>query len=165
VSDNTQVGERFSLLGERIATIEHRICIRDYNPYRIRQAKASTAAKGFGRQGEEDEGEGNADTFYLSVNRRITERSTLQGGEWFQEDVTTSLPHLVSEVDVPGCRAINMEQDKVLFRVDDLDKVSGMRRCDQFDDASDWHLADGHCQITGGPNGTKGLEGFALYHM
>jgi hypothetical protein len=51
VLEYTQVGERFSLQGERMATIEHRICIRDYNPYRIRQAKASMVAKGLGGHG------------------------------------------------------------------------------------------------------------------
>jgi len=73
---------------------------------------------------EDDEGEGKADTWLPKGARRITESSTIRGGEWFEEDVTTALPYLEIEVDVPRCRTIYMEQDQVLFRVDDLDKVS-----------------------------------------
>ena len=147
LSDQTHVGWRY-LLGERRATIAptneagvHRIRIRDYNPYRIRQAKASMVAKGLGRhewggggdddshehEGEgypADEGEGIVDPFHAQGTRRITERSVTRAGEWFEEDVRTALPHLSVVVDVPGCREIYMEQDQVLLRVDDLDKVS-----------------------------------------
>jgi hypothetical protein len=147
LSDQTHVGWRY-LLGERRATIAptneagvHRIRIRDYNPYRIRQAKASMVAKGLGRhewggggdddshehEGEgypADEGEGIVDPFHAQGTRRITERSVTRAGEWFEEDVRTALPHLSVAVDVPGCREIYMEQDQVLLRVDDLDKVS-----------------------------------------
>jgi hypothetical protein len=131
------VGRRFSLLGERRATVEHvglPVCIRDYNPYRIRRAKASMVAKGLGGHAghgwEEDEPEGeegpegNADTCHPKGTRRITESGAIQGGEWFEEDVRTSLPHLEIKVDVPGCREIYMEQDQVLFRAEDLEKVS-----------------------------------------
>ena len=140
LSDQTHVGWRY-LLGERRATIEqgvHRIRIRDYNPYRIRQAKASMVAKGLGRhewrdshephEGEDssDEGEGIVDPFHPHGTRRITESSTTRAGDWFAEDVKTALPHLDVTVDVPGCREIYMEQDQVLVHVDDLDKVSGV---------------------------------------
>ena len=148
LSDQTHVGWRY-LLGERRATIAptievgvDRIRIRDYNPYRIRQARASMVAKGLGRQeweweggggdsrelqGEDyssDEGEGIVDRFHPRGTRRITERSVTHAGEWFEEDVRTALPHLTVAVDVPGCREIYMEQDQLLLRVDDLDKVS-----------------------------------------
>ena len=87
LSDQTQVGWRY-LVGERRATIEHgvhRIRIRDYNPYRIRQTKASMVAKGLGRhewgdshehEGEDwsDEGEGIVDPFHPQGTRRITEK-------------------------------------------------------------------------------------------
>jgi hypothetical protein len=133
-------------------------------------------AKGLGGHGwgdseEEDKlaGEGNVDTCHLKGTRRITESSTIPGGEWFEEDVTTALPHVEIEVDVPGCRAIYMEQDQVLFRVDDLDKVSGTCRSDRL---MMRHLADSRCQITGRPNvmngrerGYRESEGFALYRM
>jgi hypothetical protein len=131
LSDQTHVGWRY-LLGERRATIEHgvhRIRIRDYNPYRIRQAKASMVAKGVGRHewrdSHEHEGEGIVDPFHPHGTRRITESSTTRGGDWFEEDVRTALPHLDVAVDVPGCREIYMEQDQVLLQLDDLDKVSG----------------------------------------
>jgi len=144
LSDQTHVGWRCLLgpqLGERRATIEqgvHRIRIRDYNPYRIRQAKTSLVAKGLGRhewrdshehEGEDslDEGEGIVDPFHPHGTRRITESSTTRAGDWFAEDVRTALAHLDVSVDVPGCSEIYMEQDQVLVRVDDLDKVSGNR--------------------------------------
>src|SRR6266403_362021 len=146
MSDQTHVGWRY-LLGERRATIEqgvHRIRICDYNPYRIRQAKASMVAKGLGRhdwrgdshvhEGEaaSDEGEGNVDPFHAKGVRRITESRITRAGDWFEEDVTTALPHLEIVVDVPGCSAIYMEQDQVLLQVDSLDKVSGMCRFDRL---------------------------------
>lgn len=130
VSDQTHVVWRY-LLGERRATIEEgvdRIRIRDYNPYRIRQAKGSMVAKGLGRHdlgdSHEHEGEGIVDLFHPQGTRRITESCTTRAGDWFEEDVRTALPHLDIVVDVPGCRAIYMEQDQILLRVDDLDKVS-----------------------------------------
>ena len=137
MSDHTHVGWRY-VLGERRATIEHdehQIRIRDYNPYRIRQAKASLVAKGLGGHAghglggedshEEEEGKGNVDRARPDGTRRITEGSrTIEGGEWFEQDVSTALPHLDSVVDVPGCRAIYMEQDQIMLPVDDLSKVS-----------------------------------------
>jgi hypothetical protein len=112
------------LLGERRATIERHadeICIRDYNSYRIRQARAPIVAKGWGNS------HGNADAFHPEeVTRRIIESSKIWGGQWFQEDVTTTLPRLNIVMDVPGCRAIYMDQDQLLLRVKDLAEVSGM---------------------------------------
>ena len=139
VSDQTHVVWRY-LLGERRATIEEgvdRIRIRDYNPYRIREAKGSMVAKGLGRHefgdSHEHEGEGIVDPFHPQGTRRITESSTTtRAGDWFEEDMRTALPHLDIEVDVPGCRAIYMEQDQILLRVDDLDKVSRPGRFDRL---------------------------------
>jgi hypothetical protein len=137
MSDQTDwhVGCRY-MLGEREATIEgDEIRIRDYNPYRIRQAKASMVAKGLGGHhdglGEDShEEEGSADTAHPNGGggtRRITEgNTTIRGGEWFEEDVSTALPHLDAVVDMPGCRAIYMEQDQIMLLVDDLDQVSWM---------------------------------------
>ena len=169
MSDHTHVGWRY-MLGERGATIEHdehQIRIRDYNPYRIRQAKASLVTKGPGGHhaghglGEEDsheeDGKGNADRAHPDGTRRITEGSTtVLGGEWFEQDVSTALPHLDTVVDVPGCTAIYMEQDEIMLPVDDLGQVSGMMCLPALidDDSS-------RCQITG----RNGGEGFVLYHM
>jgi len=136
VSDHTHVGWRY-LLGERRATLEQggrEIRIRDYNPYRIRQARASLVAKGLEghglgdsheEEGEDDEGEVYGDRFRQNGTRRITESSMIRGGEWFEEDVVTALPHTDTVLDVPGCKAIYMEQDQVLLRVDDLDQITG----------------------------------------
>ena len=108
-----------NLFGERRATIEEggQIRIRDYNSYRVRRARDSNV--GLDQNG----------------SCKIVESiSTVQGGEWFEEDVTTVLPYLDIMVDVPGCkgcREIYLEQDEVLLRMDDLqaDKVSGMCHC------------------------------------
>jgi hypothetical protein len=109
-SEYSHVGGRV-VFGERMATIEaypkFQICIRDYNSYGIRQARAPLVAKGHGdgwcaSRGEgQDEGE-NARTFHPKVTRRVAESSTLQGGQWFEEGVTTALPHLDVDVDLPS---------------------------------------------------------------
>jgi hypothetical protein len=121
---STPMGWR-NLFGERMATIEYggQIRIRDYNSYRIWQARDSNVG--------------------LDQNGicRIVESSTIRGGEWFEEDVTTVLRYLDIVVDVrgcKGCREIYLEQDEVLLRVDDLtgDDVSGMCRCHRLYDAS-----------------------------
>jgi len=124
------------LLSERRATIDEggrRIRINDYNPYRIRQARASGLAQGGGhRGGEEDSGGdsdegGEGDVFRQKSARRITEGNRIRGGEWFREDVSTALPHLditVSMPAMPVCRAIYMEQDQLLLQVDDLNNFT-----------------------------------------
>jgi hypothetical protein len=144
-SDYPHVGWRV-VFGERMVTDDvhpkYQLCIRDYNPYRIQQARGFMAAKGHSdglgdEEEEQDEGEKNADTFYPKVTRRIVGSSTLPGGQWFKEDMTTALPHLETRVDLPpdllGWTGIYLEQDQALLRmgdIDQLDRVSGMRRCD-----------------------------------
>jgi hypothetical protein len=131
-SDHGHVDWRY-VLGERRAMIGRdtdQICIHDYNPYRIRQARVAKnlGVHGWGDSHEqgEDEGQWNRDKSHPKVTRRIIESSTIRGGQWFQEDVTTALPHLEIVVDVPWCRAFYMEQDQILLHVGDLDKVSGV---------------------------------------
>jgi len=58
--------------------------------------------------------------------RRFKQRSMVFGGEWFREDVTTSLPYLEITVYLPRCRGLYMEQDQLLLHVDALNVVSGM---------------------------------------
>ncbi|KAF8502729.1 hypothetical protein F5888DRAFT_1800270 [Russula emetica] len=101
--DSTPVGWR-NLFGERRATIEKggQIRIRDYNSYRIRRARDSNV--GLDQNG----------------TCRIVKSSTIRGGEWFEEDVTTMLPYLDIVADVRGCKEIYLEQDEVLLRVDNL---------------------------------------------
>jgi hypothetical protein len=168
VSVHPHIGWRF-LVGERKVTVDQdadKTYIRDYNAYRIRQARAFTVAKGLDGHGTVDsrEGEGTANTFHLKGTRRIIESRTIHGGEWFEEDVTTSLPHLESEVDLAGCRYLYMGQDKVLLRVDGLDKVGGMRHCDRLTMhcVCIWLIA---FQITGRPNRMGDAEAIVLYNM
>jgi len=116
-----------------------RIRIYDYNPYRIRQARMSGLAKvhhhrhvgggGEGgrvqqRAGDSDEEEEEANRSHRNGSRRITETSTVKGGQWFREDVSTGLPHLDTVIYRSGCRAIYMEQDQLLLHVDDMNDVS-----------------------------------------
>ncbi len=137
ISDHTSF-EWNDLLGERRATVDqsgHRIRIYDYNPYRIREARTSGLRKGHNGQvggeggrptGNSDEGEGweGGNRAHPNGTRRITETSTIRGGEWFRDDVCTALPHLDTVIYKPGCRAIYMEQDQLLLHVDELDDVS-----------------------------------------
>jgi hypothetical protein len=127
------------LLGERRATVDlsgRRIRIYDYNPYRIRQARVHQHHHvGGGREmgrpqqrqagdsdKEEEEEEGNR--FHRNGSRRITETSTIKGGQWFRDDVSTALPHLDTVIYELGCRGIYMEQDLLLLHVDDMYDVS-----------------------------------------
>lgn len=149
MSDHTSF-EWNDLLGERRATVAHhghQVRIYDYNPYRIRQARASGLAEeghhrhvgvggggegggggGEGRTGDSDEEVQEGNRTRWSGSRRITEESTIPGGEWFREDVLTALPHLDTMIYKPGCRAIYMEQDQLLLHVDDCwDDVSRAR--------------------------------------
>ena len=141
MSDHTSF-EWNDLLGERRATVDlsgRRIRIYDYNPYRIRQARMSGLAKvhhhrhvgggGEGgrvqqRAGDSDEEEEEANRSHRNGSRRITETSTVKGGQWFREDVSTGLPHLDTVIYRSGCRAIYMEQDQLLLHVDDMNDVS-----------------------------------------
>jgi len=111
-----------NLSGERRASMKRddQIRIQDYNPYRIRQARASMKSLRR-RGGDSHEREGSTDTV---IQSRGVESNTIPGGEWFEEDVTTELPYLETVVDVPGCRAFHIEQDQVLLHMDDLNKVS-----------------------------------------
>lgn len=147
MSDHTSF-EWNDLLGERRATVDphnHEIRIYDYNAYRIRQARKSGLAVGGEEGGTGGGGElerrrtGDSDLEVEGGNesrqggsRRITESSTIRGGEWFREDVSTALPHLDTMIYKPGCTAIYMEQDQLLLHVEDYsDDVSETRaRCE-----------------------------------
>ena len=149
MSDHTSF-EWNDLLGERRATVDphnHEIRIYDYNPYRIRQARKSGLAVGGEEKGGGGELErrrtGDSDLEVEGGNesrqggsRRITESSTIRGGEWFREEVWTGLPHLDTKIYKRGCTAIYMEQDQLLLHVEDyLDDVSetGARSKDDAD--------------------------------
>ena len=139
VSDNTDPRWQ-DFFGERRATVRQeddsdQIFIRDYNPYRIRQARSSmegltgrSCHSGDSRR----EGEGDADTSHRKDTRRIIESSTISRGEWFQEDITTALPYVETVVDLPGCRAIHMDQNHVLLYMDDLNQVSRVCGCNRL---------------------------------
>ncbi len=103
---------------ERRVTIEEDdlIRIRDYNSYRIQQARDSNV--GLKQNG----------------TRRIFDRSEIRGGGWFEKDVIAELPYLDIVVNVHGCREcseIYLEQDEVLLMADysPVHQVSGICCC------------------------------------
>jgi hypothetical protein len=96
------VGWRDSF-SERRASIEkggQTVRIRDYNSYSIRRERDSNVGPSPDQNG----------------TRRIVESSTIRGGGWFEEDVTTVLPYLDIVVDVRECREIYLEQHEILLR-------------------------------------------------
>jgi len=153
VSDHTHVGAN-DLLGERRTTIDlsgHRVRINDYNLYRIRQAVEAAGEASKSAEDPRRSAGGPQSGVFVDVDgdewnrarengiRRMTETSTVLGGEWFREDVTTSLPYLETTVYVPRCKGLYMEQDQLLLHVDALNA------------------------FTGRPSGP--VEGFLLYRM
>jgi hypothetical protein len=98
LSDDKRVKWRNCFAEQRV-TIEEGdlIRIRDYNSYRIRQARDSNV--GFNQNG----------------TRRIFDRSEIRGVEWSEKDVTAELPYLDIVVNVHG-RAkyaeLYLEQDE-----------------------------------------------------
>jgi len=99
-----------SLVGERRATVGQvnptRITMRDYNPFRVRRALARTG--GPGKELELECG---------SVMKVVTETSTYRGGEWFTDDIESSLPYVETVTMYPGCEGIFMDEDNLLVEV------------------------------------------------
>jgi len=99
-----------SLVGERRATVGQvnptRITMRDYNPFRVRRALVRTG-------GSEKELELECG----SVMKVVTETSTYRGGEWFIDDIESSLPYVETVTQYPGCEGIFMDEDNLLAEV------------------------------------------------
>jgi hypothetical protein len=99
-----------SLVGERRATVEQirptRITIRDYNPFRVRRARVRTG--GAGNEIKLECG---------SVMRVVDEISTYRGGEWFVDDIESSLPYVETVTPYEGCEGIFMDEDTLLAEV------------------------------------------------
>ena len=99
-----------SLVGERRATvgqiIPKLITVRDYNPFRVRLALARTG-------GPEKELKLECG----SVMKVITERSTFRSGEWFCDDIESSLPYVETVTPYPDCEGIFMDEDNLLADV------------------------------------------------
>jgi hypothetical protein len=99
-----------SLVGERRATVGQirptLITIRDYNPFRVRRARART-----GVAGNEIKLECG------SVMRVVDDVSTYRGGEWFVDDIESSLPYVETVTPYEGCEGIFMDEDNLLAEV------------------------------------------------
>ena len=99
-----------SLVGERRATVGQvsplRITMRDYNPFRVRRALARTG-------GDDEELELECG----SVVKVFTKPSTFRGGEWFTEDIESSLPYVETVTPYPDCEGIFMDEDNLLAEV------------------------------------------------
>jgi len=99
-----------SLVGERRATVGQvlptRITMRDYNPFRVRRALALV-----GEAGREVKLEGG------SVVKVVKEKSVYRGGEWFCDDIESSLPYVETATPYHGCEGIFMDEDNLLAEV------------------------------------------------
>lgn len=100
-----------SLVGERRATVGQVrptcVTLRDYNPFRVRRALARTGGVA-GREVKLPWG---------GVMKVITETSVYRGGEWFCEDIETSMPYVETVTPYHGCEGIFMDEDNVLAEV------------------------------------------------
>ena len=104
-----------SLVGERRATVGQvlptRITMRDYNPFRVRRALALCAEAGSGSGGKEVTLECG------SVVKVVDETSSYRGGEWFCDDIETSLPYVETVTPYLGCESVFMDEDNLLVEV------------------------------------------------
>ena len=100
-----------SLVGERRATVGQllptRITIRDYNPSRVRHALALAGGEA-GREVTLECG---------SVVKVVKETSAYRGGEWFLDDIESSLPYVETVTPYLGCESIFMDEDNLLAEV------------------------------------------------
>ncbi|KAF8502735.1 hypothetical protein F5888DRAFT_1631828 [Russula emetica] len=111
---NTRIQERDSLtcgsyVGERCATVlPTRITIRDYNPYRVGRALALLG--GAGREVTLESG---------SVVKVVKEPSVYRGGEWFRDDIETSLPYVETAAPYKEdeCEGVFMDEDNLVVEV------------------------------------------------
>jgi hypothetical protein len=112
---NTRVMEHDSLtwgalVGERRATVGQmlpkRITMRDYNPFRVRRALARTGGPGIEIKLE-----------CGSVMRVVDKKSVYRKGEWFVDDIESSLPYVETVTPYPRCEGIFMDEDNFMAEV------------------------------------------------
>ena len=111
---NTRIQESDSLtcgshVGERRATVlPTRITIRDYNLYRVRRALGLLG--GAGREVTLESG---------SVVKVVREPSVYRGGEWFRDDIETSLPYVETAAPYKEdeCEGVFMDEDNLVVEV------------------------------------------------
>ena len=111
---NTRVRKRWHerevSFGERRVTVDDMwptlLTMRDYNPFRVRRARARTG------------GAGNEIRLNCgSVMRVVDEISTYRDREMFADDVESSLPYVETVTPYEECRSIFMDEDNLLVEV------------------------------------------------
>ncbi|KAI9454182.1 hypothetical protein F5148DRAFT_445625 [Russula earlei] len=99
-----------SLVGERRATVGQLrptcITMRDYNPFRVRRALERTG--GTGKELTLECG---------SVIKVVNDTSVYRGGEWFCDDIETSLAYVETVTPYAGCEGIFMDEVNLLAEV------------------------------------------------
>ena len=111
---NTRIQEIDSItcgshVGERRATaLPTRITIRDYNPYRV--GRALTLLGGASREVTLESG---------SVVKVVKESSVYRGGEWFRDNIETSLPYVETDTSYKEdeCGGVFMDEDNLVVEV------------------------------------------------
>lgn len=113
---NTRIQESDSLtcgshVGERrVMVLPTRVTVRDYNLYRVRRALGLLG--GAGREVTVECG---------SVVKVVREPSIYRGGEWFRNDIETSLPYVETVVpykeDDSECEGVFMDEDNLVVEV------------------------------------------------
>jgi len=98
------VGERRATVGQVRPTV---ITMRDYNPFRVRRALARTGG-GAGAEVKLECG---------SVIKVVDNTSVYRGGEWFYDDIESSLPYVETVTPYPGCEGIFMDEDNLMAEV------------------------------------------------
>jgi hypothetical protein len=81
--------------------------MRDYNPFRVRRALEVVG----GEAGKEVKLECG------SVIKVVEETSVYRGGEWFCDDIESSLPYVETVTPYDGCEGIFMDEDNLLAEV------------------------------------------------
>jgi hypothetical protein len=95
------------LTGERSAmALMSRITMQDYNPYRVRRALALLG--GAGRE---------VTLACGSMVKVVKEASVYRGGEYFCNDIETSLPYVETVTSYDGCHDISMNEDYLVTEV------------------------------------------------
>jgi hypothetical protein len=101
--------------------------MRDYNPFRVRRALVRTGGPGIEIKLE-----------CGSVMKVVAEKSVCPKGEWFVDDIESSLPYVETVTPYPGCEDIFVDEDNLLAEV--RTEVSEHRAT--YDDALRDGLAD-----------------------
>jgi hypothetical protein len=95
------------LSGERCATVQmSRVMMRDYNPYRVRRALSLLGVAGR-----------EVTLACGSVVKVVKEASVYPGGDYFCDDIETSLPYVETVTPYDGCCDVSMDENYLVAEV------------------------------------------------